>query len=338
MTNYKFIILIIYLLIPYLLVSLLIFGPIAVLNLINKKYGFRIKNMYMSSLSFFVKYYMGIEIFTNSNSILKEIIDDNNLSKNILISNHPTEIDFLIFPFIINNIYNFYEFKYISMAKKTIGYVLSGLSMASILSKDLLLDRDINHDIVRLKSDNNCNLLFLYPEGTCFSSLYKKKSDIYTRKNKLPNYNYHLYPRITGLEIILKNHKFNNIYDMTIVYDSIPKEWYGTSFNLLDFINKYRFPTRIYIKFDKYILHRSENIKNLLELVYRNKDNFISSFNPNSNKFKAMTYNYLNGLISFICVSLLFILSLYLFLYYSSVRIFYSSEIIIYYIYIAFVY
>jgi 1-acyl-sn-glycerol-3-phosphate acyltransferase len=324
--------------VPYLLTSLFIFGPISIINLFSKKYGFYIKNMYMSSLSFFIKYFMGLEIYTNSNTILEEFTREKS-KHNILISNHPTEIDFMIFPFIVNNIRNFLKYKYISIAKKTIGYILIGISMSSILSKDLFLDRDIEHDKERLSKNNNCNLLFLFPEGTCFTSAFKKKSDVYTKKNKLINFNYHLYPRITGLEIILKNHKFKNLYDMTIVYDTIPKEWYGTSFNLLGFINKFKFPSRVFINFDKYDIEKNkDDLQNFLETVYKNKDKFISNFDSNSNKFKRMDYNYYNGMISFIYFIILFFMSSYVFLYYNWVSTFYLIEIIIYFIYLAFVY
>ena len=62
------------------------------------------------------------------------------------------------------------SFNYITFCKKAISYFLLGFSIISIFAKDIFLNQNINSDISKLTQNNNCNLLFLYPEGACFSA------------------------------------------------------------------------------------------------------------------------------------------------------------------------
>ena len=336
MLNIKFICLFIYILIFYLLNSLLLFGPVSIINLINENTGFCIKNIYLSSLSFFIKYFLNVEIFVNSNSLLEEITSDN-LKQNILISNHLSEIDFLFFSFIINNVKDTSKFKYILMSKKILCYIMSGYSMSSLLSKDIYLDRDINSDLSKLTTENDCNLLYFFPEGTCFNKEKKIKSDLYTQQNQLISYKYHLYPRLTGIKYVLKYHKkYNNIYDMTLLYDTIDKEKYGESYKFEKFIYKFQFPKRIFININKYLINEYPSIKDLFEKIYFDKDKFVSDFNLNINKFKKLNYNILNGLLNFVIFIIFSFISIGLFIKFEFIRTFYLCELLSFYIYLFF--
>jgi hypothetical protein len=139
------------------------------------------------------------------------------------------------------------------------------------------------------------------------------------------------------LQTILKYHKnYENIFDMTIVYDTMPKENYGISYSLSSFINKNKFPSRVFINLTKYKINKE--IQDLLEKIYLDKDDFVDKFNPNVNKFKKINYNYYNGLISFIYFFILNMISYYLFFKYPFVRSYYLCEFISYMLYMLFVY
>lgn len=337
MINYNFVFLIFYMIVLLWFSSSLLITPCILIYKFNKNIGFNVKNMYYISLSFILKYLMDIEIFVNS-KIIFEKISSNNKDKNILISNHLTEIDFMLTTFIVNKFDHLKNIKIISVSKKIIGFFLTGIYMFIIISKDILLDRNINKDYDRLSNNNNANLFFIYPEGTCFDKEKKIISDNYTQKNNLPSYKYLLYPRLTGLEIILKKFKYNKIYDITLVYDTIDKKMYGKNYDLLTFIYKYKFPRRIFINIDKYNLTPDIKVKTLIESIFLKKDMFIENFNPNANKFEPIKYNNKLGLVSFILTMSFSLFSLYLFYSNKYIRMFYLLETLLYFSYLIFIY
>lgn len=330
MLKVSFIIFIIYFYFIYLLSGLFLFSPILILNKFYKKnFGYFFKNIFAINISFILKNIFQTQVFVNSNKLLNELTD--NKEQSILIQNHISEIDFFCTSFILNNIKDFFNFKFIALKKKIIGFQLIGIGLFSYFTRDIYLNRNIKKDYNNLINNNNANLLYIFPEGTCFNKLSKEKSDIYCYSNKLITFNYHLYPRITGIETIIKNHNnYKYIYDLTVVYDTISKKELFEKKNLIKFFYKYDFPSRIFINISKYYINNNLNISNKLEHIFLNKDNFIKTFNINQNKFKKINYNYKNSIISFLLSNFIFIISLYFFYKFNFIKFYYIFEIIFY--------
>lgn len=341
MIHFKFVILTIYLFFLYLFNVLLVFPIISLINLVFPKTGFMLKNSFTSSLSFFIKYFMKTNIYVNDNNLFKEL--SNNKNK-ILISNHISELDFLFNSFIVNNFGNYYNNTFIATSKKMIGYFLLGPSILSVLSKDIYLNRNIGKDTEILSSNNNATLLLIYPEGTCFSKNKKLQSDNYVNKNNLYLFKYHVYPRITGLQTIITNNDYDFIYDITIIYNTIPKEKYGEEYTFYKYLYNYVFPQQVFLHIKKYEIDNrkfvtdDKYVEKLLVKIYKNKDKIISSFDVNNNKFVNIDYNFYSGLINSVLFGLLSILSVYLFYQYAFIKILYLMQIVFYFIYFRFIY
>ena len=227
--NFSLIFIIFFLLFFLLFSSLLFYIPICIIYFIYPKYNNiinLIKNIYGSSLSFIIYLLLDTKIYVNSLNIFEDITNHPN-EKNIIIANHVSEIDFFIYAFIINNVKNLFYVKSNFYIKKILGYFLIGTGIIGILSNDKYLDRNITSDYNKISINLDTNLIFIYPEGTCFTTRSKLKSDYYCKNNNLPIFKYHLYPRITGIKKILENNpKISNIYDLTVVYNTINKNKY----------------------------------------------------------------------------------------------------------------
>jgi hypothetical protein len=223
------------------------------------------------------------------------------------------------------------------VAKKLVGYVFTGIGLFSLFSKDLYLNRDINYDYLTIKSHNNSNLLYIFPEGTCFNNFTKKKSNEFIENNNLIKYKYHLYPRLTGLFTLLKNHhKYKIIYDLTVMYDTIPKNDLGKVYKFYHFFYKYNFPTRVFINIKKYDIDNITNFDKKIEYIFNKKDLFIKKFDINHNQFYLLNYNFFIGFNCFMISLFIFIYSLYLFFNYSFIKTLYSSQLILYFIHFYF--
>lgn len=319
--------------------SLLLFIPFTTIHFIFPQYIniiYLFKNMYMSSFSIIIDFFLDTKIYVNSLELFEDITNYPN-QQNLVILNHVAEHDFFIISYIYNNIKNFYSTKSFGLAKKNVGYKLMGYGFISLLSGDKYLDRNINLDYDKLNIKNNSNLLFLFPEGTCFSKDKKINSDNYCKKNNLPILKYHLYPRVTGIRTIFdSNPNFNYIHDITIIYDTINKKDYGIEYSIYNYIFNGNFPKKVFLQITKYKVEKKMNYSKLLEKIYFNKDNFIDKFEINNNKFVPIKYNYFNGLISLYIVCNISIISLYIWYTISTVKYIYIIESILYYFYFYF--
>jgi hypothetical protein len=340
MLNINFIIVSLYINIMYFFSGLFLITPITLLNYNNQKFGFFIKNIYYINIGFILKYLLKTEIYVNSNKLIDKLMNEKN--QVVLTQNHYTEIDYLFLSYILSNINSFYKmFKYKLMfvAKKTVGYIFLGVGLFSTFSKDIYLKRNINNDSNYLNNNNNANILYIFPEGTCYNINTKVISDKFVKDNKLINYKYHLYPRITGLSTIIDNHyKYKKIYDLTVLYDTINKEKLGNVFKLHSFIYKYKFPTKVYININKYDIHDNIELKTKMEVIFKNKDKFIHNFNTNHNKFEKINYNFYIGFKCFIISNIISLLSIYSFINFEFVKTFYLFELIFYLFYFFFLY
>jgi len=338
MINIKFTIIALYIYFSYLLTGLLFLCPITLINIFNKNVGFFIKNVYAMSIGFILKYILKVELYVNNNKIANELI--NNDEQIILIQNHFSEIDFLCLSYFMLNIKRSFNFKLISVLKKNVGLLLIGFGLISTLSKDLYISRDINNDKKLLKKNNNSNILYIFPEGTCYNKKTKEISDKYVKKNNLIKYKYLLYPRVTGLMTIINSHKnYKKIFDFTVLYDTILKKDLLENHKFIYFFYKYKFPTKIFININKYNIDNDLNnnkLKDLLEDIFYDKDKFIKKFDINNNNFIKFNSIYYKGCLSFISTLLISFISIYLFIVFDFIKSLYFVEIICFILYFIF--
>jgi hypothetical protein len=307
----KIIIILLFLIFYLTICEFIFFIPIILLNsikTINKKIFYFIKNNALSSVSFLIILMYPLKININSIKLFEKI----NSKKNIIISNHISELDFFIANLIFSNPNNLYS-NTIFLSKKLIGYLIPSIGLIGMFTGDIFLSRNIELDIVKLDKKLDFDKIFFYPEGTCFNNERKIKSDIYCKKNNLPIFKYNLYPRVKGFELILKNNSdISYVYDLTFVYDTINKKIYGNHFHFLSFINNFNFPSNIYVNITRYRIKKKYNKAKMLENIFINKDKFIKNFNCQNNNFIPFKYDYYYGMINFIFTNIIFLISIYL--------------------------
>ncbi len=320
--------------------GLMLFVPVVMLNKFNKNIGNFFKNIFYLNCAFIVKYLLQVDVFVNSNKLVRNIID--NPKQIILTQNHFTEIDYFFMSYFLTNLDSFnnlFNFKFINVAKKFVGNIFVGIGFYSLISKDIYLCRDIKKDYKVLSKNNNCDLLYIFPEGTCFNKFTRIKSDLFIKENNLIKFKYHLYPRITGIYTLVNSHKkFRTIYDLTVLYDTIPKKNIGEFYTFASFIYKYNFPNRVYININNFDIDNSEYLQSTIEKIYQKKDNFIHNFKIEHNQFVKMDFN---NILSFICFFIINIISWYSFkilLYSPFVKNLYFVQVIGYIIYFNFFY
>lgn len=309
----------------------------------SKKYFTFIKNIIICSIGFISKQFLFQNIFVNSNNVINFYNLNNNHdivgNKNLIISNHPMELDFLLGCIFFNetNLYN----KNVGIVKKMVGYQIPTLGFFGLLSGDIFLHRNINYDINKLNTEINFNLMLIYPEGTCFSKQRKLISDKYCDLNNLPKFRYHIYPRITGIDLILSNNPdIKYIYDLTIIYDEIKKNNYKSHYNTTNYLmSKLKIPNKIFIQISKYKITKYKNdIKNksnskMIENIYLIKDKWIDNFDLVCNNFIPIKYNWNKGLLCFLFVNFVCVCSIYLYSKFYFIRYLYIFQLFIYYLY-----
>ncbi len=318
---------------------MLMFVPSIIIYVINPiksiQYYNIIKNIFMDSTSFIIKIILFPNIYVNSNDIFKQIKFSNN-HKNLLISNHISELDFLLGPIFSLNL-NLTNIN-LRIAKKDVGYQIPISGFFGLLSGDIFLHRNINLDMNKLNKKINFNFMLLYPEGSCFTKQKKIISDNYCDKNQLIKFKYHLYPRMTGLELIINNNKeIKYIYDLTIIYDEVNKN-YGQHYNIIGYVlNKFKISNKVFIQINRYKINKKISFdKKMIENIYLEKDNFVRKFDITCNNFKPIEYNYSKGFISFIFINSICIFSIYLYFKYNFIKYLYFFQILTYYFYFYF--
>ena len=304
----------------------------------KKKYLINLfKNIVDSTISFFIYNVLFTNIYINSQRNFEMITNDHGRQK-IVISNHLSELDFFLCLLFVNNIKNYINTEISFISKKMIGYYLIYFGIYGTLTNDIFIERNFEKDANKLSKKLDFNIMFMFPEGTCFTKDRKQKSDEYCNKNNLQIYKYHLYPRMTGISEIIKNNpKISCLYDITIIYDNIPKKKYGNHYSLINYINKNSLPQKVYININKYNIHyNKEDLVEKIEDIYKNKDNFIKNFDVDNNNFVPLKYNYYIGFINFNLMNFVCLSSIYLFCKYNYIKYTYISEIIIFYIFFYF--
>jgi 1-acyl-sn-glycerol-3-phosphate acyltransferase len=331
----------IYMYIISVLSGLFLFVPIITLKNFNFNIGNVFKNIFYINCAFIIKNFLQVDVFVNSNKLVYNLI--NEPTQIILTQNHYTEIDYLFMSWFLTNLNTFNNllyYSFITVAKKFVGNIFIGIGFYSLISKDIYLSRNITKDYRVLSKNNNCNLLYIFPEGTCFNKYTKKKSNLFIKKNKLIKYKYHLYPRTTGIYTLINTHKkFKTIYDLTVLYDTIPKNIIGQQDYLFtDFIFKYNFPNRVYINIDKIPIDNSSYLQSILEYVFIKKDNFIHNFNIEQNQFQKMDFNDLLAFGCFIFINCISYFSYLILVNSSFIQYLYLGQILTYLVYFNFFY
>jgi 1-acyl-sn-glycerol-3-phosphate acyltransferase len=334
--NIFFIIIFLYIEFFLLFVCLLVYPFIYLFggNLKNKLSNI-VKNYCLSSISFMSKIFLCISFYVNDKKMFDELCNDKNY---IIIQNHLTEIDSFIFFNIINSICDNFNLKTSIVLRKKTKMLVPSYGFLSYFGNDIYLQKDINKDINVLSKKTDAKIVYMFPEGTCFTKENKKISNNFVCNNNLFKYKFVLYPRTKGLYNIIKsNEQIEHIYDLTVVYDTIKKKDFGKRFIIINFFRKYFIPKRFYINIKKYNikeenLKTEEDIEKFIKKVYLLKDNFIDKFDTNINKFKLAKYNYFNGIFSFITVSLIGFFSVLLYFNSKIVRYVYFLEILIFFI------
>lgn len=309
----------------------------------SKKYFTLIKNIIICSVSFISKQILFPNIYVNSNNIIDFNNDlnndftnyyDINKNKNLMISNHPMELDFLLGSIFFNNT-NLFN-KNIGIAKKMVGYQIPILGFFGLLSGDIFLQRNINQDLNKLNKMINFNLMLIYPEGTCFNKQKKIISDNYCNKNNLQKFKYHLYPRITGMDLIIKNNPdIKYIYDLTVIYDEIKLNNWNSNYNTINYLFfNLKIPNKIFILISKHKLNsKKKSNAIMIENIYSLKDNWIDNFDLICNNFIPLKYNWNKGFGCFLFVNIVCICSIYLYYKFYFIRYLYIIQFIIYYLY-----
>jgi 1-acyl-sn-glycerol-3-phosphate acyltransferase len=236
----------------------------------------------------------------------------------IIISNHLNVIDWAP---IISTIRHYDDrFIYI-IIKKEIKYdypIVGGI----LKNCSVLLTRNYEEDKTILKElTNNISnsIILIFPEGTRYNKLNHLKSIKYSLENNLPIMTKTLYPKMKGLyhiinELRLQN-KLGNLIDCTLIMDNImgknddvTKLFKYKKINTFVIINSYDIPKKeSYENFKKWFIKKwyikNDIIKNYNELKYKKLEPFCKK-------------SYL------ILIFLLFIITVFLFIYYPKLYIF----------------
>lgn len=314
-----------------LFIGLLLTIPMYISSIFCNNYiACKIKNIFYTSIGFILHYFFQSEFYTNDNSIIKKMFNEK--KQIIVIQNHLSEIDTMYYHSLFdNNIYDYYNS--ISLMKKQIAYQAIGIGIINFFGGDIFLSRNIVRDSFNINNiSKSNNVIYFFPEGTTFCTETKNKSNAFCKLQKLPIYKYVLYPRITGLEMIIKNNNINQIYDLTCIFDNMSIKKYGENFSLGYFLNN-RFPKKILINIKKFNIN-SKNINKQAEDIFKYKNNLIENFNGDFNKYQKIKYNYTEGIYSFIIQLLLSSLSIYLYSQFIFIRYLYLIQIIIFILYL----
>jgi hypothetical protein len=211
--------------------------------------------------------------------------------------------------------------------KKAVAYQILGVGIIDFFGNDVFLSRNIVRDSYNLNNiSKKNNAIYLFPEGTVFTSDTKIRSDAFCRWQNLPIYNYVLYPRVTGISVIIKNNRIKKLYDITTMFDTMEKSKFGTYFSAPYFLSN-PFPKNVIVNINKYQID-SNNITVKAEEIFKNKDNFINKFNNNFKDYKPINFAFDEGLYSLVIIVLLAILTLYLYIEFIYVRYLFLAELI----------
>lgn len=192
---------------------------LGIFNKIFKK-STLIENSY-NSLYLISSYILGCHLnIINSNS--KELQLKNKI---LLISNHPTTLDFI---YIIHWARRYNRVKDLRfIAKQSLENIpIFGKYIKisqCLISRDFEKDKNNIIEFCKKLSEKSNYILVIFPEGTTLYPESKHKSLYFSTTNNKPIFNNVLYPRHKGLELILKNLLIEQVIDLTLYYNDDKK-------------------------------------------------------------------------------------------------------------------
>ena len=178
------------------IIQLVLFLLLGMFNYIfkrNKLIQYSYNSIYLVS-----RYIMGCKLTTDIIPLKDKVL---------LISNHPTILDFIYIMHWAKAHNRIEDLRFI--AKDSIGdipvYGEYIKKSQCLISRDFEKDYDNITKFCRKISNKPKYILVIFPEGTIISPQSKEKSVHFSKNNKKPIFEKVLYPRHKGLELILKH-------------------------------------------------------------------------------------------------------------------------------------
>ena len=196
--------------------------------------------------------------------------------KLLLISNHPTTLDFMYLLHWAKQHNRIKDIRFI--AKDGIG-TIPGVGKyiketQCLISRDYESDKDKIKDFCKKLSEQKSYILVIFPEGTTVFPESKAKSKDFSTNNDKPIFENVLYPRHRGLELILKNLFIEQVIDLTLFYDD-DKKCYKCAYDKDFLFDSYPKHGKVIEKEIPLEQIKIENLEKLLEKTWRRKDKFI---------------------------------------------------------------
>jgi len=303
-------------------------------NIISNKIFLVHINSFLLGLVFVLKFFYKIKIMIENDSIINTFQN----KKNIILSNHLSEFDYMFIYNIISMSEKFSFTKNIirMIMTKTVYKMLPGIGMASIflgsisinhINKNLTLD-----NLKKLKINNN-DILIMFCEGDIQYEKTLIKSIEYAKKlEQKPTKNI-IFPKTTGFEIIRSNNPIDEIIYITLYYSDIKIPICKPIRLLTSDI-----PKEIYISFDKKNIAATNNIGQDIIDIYRSIDDKIDILSSDTYKHKKNNFKHyditISEMLSFFSQMFLLGLSIYMILMYRYFILYNILLISLYYFYV----
>ena len=192
------------------IIQLVLFILLGMFNYVfkrNKLIQYSYNSIYLVS-----RYIMGCKLTTDIIPLKDKIL---------LISNHPTILDFIYIMHWAKAHNRIEDLRFIS--KDSIGdipvYGEYIKKSQCLISRDFEKDYDNITKFCRKISNKPKYILVIFPEGTTISPESKEKSVHFAKSNQKPIFEKVLYPRHRGLELILKHLLIEQFIDITLFYN-----------------------------------------------------------------------------------------------------------------------
>ena len=200
----------------------------------------------------------------------------------IIVSNHISSVDFMLFTSLIRQ----YDDRNIYvLIKKNIVFT-PGLGFIALSALDIKLNRKIEDDesnIIAALKKIKSGIIVIMPEGTRYTPDKYKSSQEYSISNNLHVFKNTLYPKMKGLwticNILTKENRMGNIIDLTIMIEKLRgkkgyiKQVLTTEFgNTYGVINTYTLP-KSYTSVENF--NSYDTFKTWFIDIWKKKDNIL---------------------------------------------------------------
>ena len=251
-------------------------------------------------------------IYYSGNYIKTDKID-------IIVSNHISSVDFMLFTSLIRQ----YDDRNIYvLIKKNIVFT-PGLGFIALSALDIKLNRKIEDDesnIIAALKKIKSGIIVIMPEGTRYTPEKYKSSQEYSISNNLHIFKNTLYPKMKGLwticNILTKENRMGNIIDLTIMIEKLRgkkgyiKQVLTTEFgNTYGVINTYTLPKSSIESSDQ--IRSYDTFKTWFIDIWKKKDNILDRIQtPNEFIYSKLNHEFKSSEY----ILLVFIVSLFIYL------------------------